>query len=597
MGEFARRDGNRPFGPVGQAPSDPPSRSFFLQTQGSLQEANLASLLQSMQAERATGTLTIENDSAHCALFFLFGHLFHASDASRQGEDVVIDALGWTDGHFQFDPRAKLPAEETIKSSPSDLVAEAERRAPAAAADGHDAAVDAGAAGHENQAQGSWEDTAAPAEVSPESAAPAASAWADAAPNDTDATTETPAWQPATTEPESAASDYPSWDSPAATPEAAEEHAYDPDTAAADADPAPAYAAATGSAWGSASPKAEEPAGSSWGTSTTPEPAPEPVGAVSPIPAAPSSDLPSWATPAPAVTAAAAVAPPLAMYPLPAGKTTYEGLKATFVDFPKLLRTLRSDNHTGYVRLTGDGFSGTLVFDGGQLIEGLSDAGGSIALGEDAFQQFRQHMDIGSGHLDVVDLGEDIVAALGQLFAGSQRFQGLLGRFVNFDALIEYLGEEKMTGSVVVMDSSEIGVVLLHEGKVLGAYTESNAQLDAKLTAISTLAKELTSRIEVRSGDPTGVSIDIDAQLSKPLGDCRVELAATRRARPPVGRAARCALADRLLRITAPDRFDRTKPWLDLGGCRSTGHRGLRPGGKTRIRARTLPCQPGTAQL
>ena len=87
-----------------------------MQTQGSLRDGGLATLLQAMQAERATGTLTIDNGGDSCSLYFLFGHLFHASGPSGQGEEVVIDALGWDDGSYQFDPRAKLPAEEQVKA-------------------------------------------------------------------------------------------------------------------------------------------------------------------------------------------------------------------------------------------------------------------------------------------------------------------------------------------------------------------------------------------------------------------------------------------------------------------------------------------------
>ncbi|MFN2568445.1 MAG: DUF4388 domain-containing protein, partial [Candidatus Dormibacteria bacterium] len=113
-----------------------------MQAQGSLTDTNLASLLQTMQSERATGTLSLE-DSEQCALYFLFGHLFHAAGAGGQGEDVVIKALAWREGSFRFDPRAKLPAEETIKSPPSDLIGRAERRQREAAAAAAPAPADA----------------------------------------------------------------------------------------------------------------------------------------------------------------------------------------------------------------------------------------------------------------------------------------------------------------------------------------------------------------------------------------------------------------------------------------------------------------------
>ena len=109
-----------------------------MQTQGSLHDVGLATLLRSMQTERTTGTLTVQNGGDNCSLYFLFGHLFHANGSGGQGEEVVIGALGWDDGSYQFVRRGKLPAKETIRASPAELIATAEDRralAPAAAAE------------------------------------------------------------------------------------------------------------------------------------------------------------------------------------------------------------------------------------------------------------------------------------------------------------------------------------------------------------------------------------------------------------------------------------------------------------------------------
>jgi len=81
-----------------------------VQTQGSLHDVGLATLLRSMQTERTTGTLTVQNGGDNCSLYFLFGHLFHANGSGGQGEEVVIGALGWDDGSYQFVRRGKLPA-------------------------------------------------------------------------------------------------------------------------------------------------------------------------------------------------------------------------------------------------------------------------------------------------------------------------------------------------------------------------------------------------------------------------------------------------------------------------------------------------------
>jgi len=92
----------------------------------------LASLLQTWQTERATGALALESQSGHPAsLYFLFGHLFHGGQSVRQGEGRRPPGLELARRELPLPTPAKLPPEETIKSSPAELIAEADRRAPA----------------------------------------------------------------------------------------------------------------------------------------------------------------------------------------------------------------------------------------------------------------------------------------------------------------------------------------------------------------------------------------------------------------------------------------------------------------------------------
>ena len=94
-----------------------------MQTRGSLAETNVRSLLEAAQAERATGTLTLrQNGSGATTLYFLFGHLFHAVGEGAAGDDAVVPALAWAEGDFDFDAKAKLPADETVRSSIPELI-------------------------------------------------------------------------------------------------------------------------------------------------------------------------------------------------------------------------------------------------------------------------------------------------------------------------------------------------------------------------------------------------------------------------------------------------------------------------------------------
>src|SRR5207302_1290966 len=103
------------------------SQENALQSHGSLAETPLRSLLESAQGERSTGTLIVRNGNGQStSLYFLFGHLFHAQGDGRSGDDAVVSALHWTKGDFEFDAKAKLPADETVKAGIPELVQTAE---------------------------------------------------------------------------------------------------------------------------------------------------------------------------------------------------------------------------------------------------------------------------------------------------------------------------------------------------------------------------------------------------------------------------------------------------------------------------------------
>ncbi len=439
-----------------------------MQTQGSLQESSLASLLQTMQTERATGALALESQSETASLYFLFGHLFHAQSGQAQGEAVVVDALGWHDGHYRFDPRAKLPPEETIKASPAELIAAAERRAPAAGE------------------QEGWSDQPEYPEPEPVASgdAPGAEAYS-AAPEPGYGAEQ--AWEPE-------APAYPSWEYRAAEP-APEPTASYPGFAERAPYPAPAPGLGV---------RVPEPAPAAHGEPFAgyPQPtrAPEPVPGEAPRP----------------VGVQGAVAAPAVdiFYPLPAGRAQYEGLKSAFVDFPKLLRTLRGDQHTGYVRLTGSGFSGALLFREGELLDALSSEAEGRS-GEGAFRAIQRAMEAGAGTLDVIDLPADTVDALARLLAAPLLYTGLLGRFVNFEGLLAHLADERADGAVIVMGSGDVGIILLAQGQILGAYTDSNPGLSSAATGVSSIAGEKGARIEVKRGAGAASPLDVERALSQ----------------------------------------------------------------------------------
>ena len=73
--------------------------------------------------------------------------------------------------------------------------------------------------------------------------------------------------------------------------------------------------------------------------------------------------------------------------------------------------------------------------------------------------------------------------------------------------------EEKIDGSLVVSGGAEMGVILFRKGGVLGSYTASNRELAGDTHAVTALAAERTSRIEVKSGTSTPEGIDVESAL------------------------------------------------------------------------------------
>jgi hypothetical protein len=373
-----------------------------------------------MQAQRATGTLQVRNGGEAFSLFFLFGHLFHAYGNGSQGEEAVFGPLSWRQGDYTFDPKSKLPTEETITAPTADILAEAKRR---------------GVPGADNGPM--------------------------------------PAARPA---------------------------------------PAPTQAA---------------------------QPAPPPPQ---------NSERPVVSQPPPAAQAAAApeeAPPPTELYPLPVGKLVYESLKTAFVDFPKLLRSLSSDRLTGYLRLTGMASRGMILFYQGSLIESFYDGGAVVSTGRTAFSLFKNDVDRGEGSMDVIELTPEVVTAIYQLLTAPTILSGLLARFVDIRALLQYLQEEKIHGSLLVRAPEEMGIILLRDGQLLGAFTRGQPQLMQDPELVTRLCADSKTRIEVKAvadlEEPASVSLEemlamtpsVASTVYRPAAPARAPAAPAAPAAPP----------------------------------------------------------------
>lgn len=386
-----------------------------MQTRGSLAETNVKSLLEAAQAERATGTLTLrQNSSGATTLYFLFGHLFHAVGDGAAGDDAVVTALSWSDGEFDFDAKAKLPADETVRSSIPELIERSSvngsARAPGSGPAtppkrrSQPAAAPAPPPGAAPPPQEAWVPPAQPAPAPPDVAGPAAAGPADG-----------PAAQPAT--------------------------------------PAGGRAQMT-------------PAG--WRRFFKQRPKPR-HGRES--------------------------------VPVPAGQTMYESLKTSFVDFPRLITTLEREGHTGYVRLLTENANGLIYFREGTVLECVYDAGDDPTpeLGKIALIHFNEEVNRGLGVLDVVGLTPELVDGLFELTVAHPVYTELYASWVDVPALLRFLEERRLSGTVTVRGTTGTGVIILKEGKLAGAYTSESREVAERADAVLALCRDPGAMIEVKA--------------------------------------------------------------------------------------------------
>jgi uncharacterized protein DUF4388 len=345
-----------------------------LQSHGSLAEIPLRSLLESAQGERSTGTLNVRNGNGQSAsLYFLFGHLFHAQSDGKSGDEVVVSALHWTKGDFEFDAKAKLPADETVRAGIPELVHAAE-------------AVP----------------KAEPAEPRPE---------------------------PRVERPEPR--------------NERKEHA-EPER------------------------KVE---------------APQPRRGVKHRPSPKHGREP---------------------IPVPAGQILYDSLKTSFVDFPRLLTTLEREGYTGYVRLLTDDAAGLILFREGSALECLYDGAvdaGSLVLGKSALQHFNDDVTAGHGVLDVVGLSPELIDGLYELTVSRPMYTELYAGWVDMKALLNFLSDRKLSGSVMIRSTAGTGVIILAEGELAGAYTSESRDISDKPDRALALCDDPNAMIEVKSAD------------------------------------------------------------------------------------------------
>lgn len=192
--------------------------------------------------------------------------------------------------------------------------------------------------------------------------------------------------------------------------------------------------------------------------------------------------------------------------PMPTGPSLHSGLKASFLNFPMLLRTLSQDGFSGYVSITGEKDSrnvGHILFREGAIIQAQQRSAGSYRRHKTALQEVVRGVASGEGLIDAIELPPALVESVSGLVVANTLFLQLPSRIVDFDALVEFVAEQPLTGGILVTSGhDQVSLVLLTEGQAKGSYSSVNPDLTEGPGVASAACTEPEARIDVVAAPP-----------------------------------------------------------------------------------------------
>ncbi|HEV7466616.1 MAG TPA: hypothetical protein VGP96_09950 [Candidatus Dormibacteraeota bacterium] len=162
--------------------------------------------------------------------------------------------------------------------------------------------------------------------------------------------------------------------------------------------------------------------------------------------------------------------------PMPEGARLFGPLHSSYIDGPSLLRELGARGHSGALVTAGGGRAQAAILHRGAVVA-------LLATGRSGTRRLENLRLPLAGQEEEHDLTvpvyrPEVALALGQLVNLVARFRRMHASFVRLPALLDHLAESRVTGGVRVVTGSDVGVLLLSEGTVLGGYTARHPALE-----------------------------------------------------------------------------------------------------------------------
>lgn len=193
---------------------------------------------------------------------------------------------------------------------------------------------------------------------------------------------------------------------------------------------------------------------------------------------------------------------------LPKGRPLHQDLGTAYVKMDHLIRELKEEGFSGYLRLDNPSFSGILFFEQGKISGAYTEPPSSnplLAIMEESSKE---------GTVNVYGLPPEVVYILASSTHGEDVYGKLPLEIINMDRLMERLERDSFTGVMRLEDDEEVLMVLLFEGGAVEYLYEGEEALQGEdaLGMLERFTKSTTASLSLYKSGVEEEELEFDPQ-------------------------------------------------------------------------------------
>ncbi len=155
----------------------------------------------------------------------------------------------------------------------------------------------------------------------------------------------------------------------------------------------------------------------------------------------------------------------------PQGKTVIGDLKTAFVNIDGVLQELKTENFTGYVKISSDNYHGVVIYENGDPVESVENYtdGRPRIDGIKAMNNVIAKTKEGNGLLNIQELPSNVVNMMLRAIHSKVLYKDLLSEFTQIKNLLVTLKTKQITGHIEIEmnDGAGEAFIFLEDGKLI----------------------------------------------------------------------------------------------------------------------------------